>query len=247
MNICDHSLLRLEAFLNSADKSAIRFHDAHISAQAEGTLAKIEWAKEGGSETWMNRCARVIPGKSQRKIDDTIAGRFPQIVQEVAATLSPSEYEDRLKALAEENGMTYRNREERAAYCKELMERMAARRAEQSRLGGSTGGRPSQEPGRNACVEVIPAAEKKAEARKEAEVIRVANGGAPAQQRTYSAPAKVEVDHADEARDNLMLLVISKLRPMSVADLNEMNDLADALTYPLRARGPIRGERPLCG
>ena len=74
MNICDNSLLRLEAFLNSADKAATRFHDAHVSAQAEGTLAKIEWAKEPAGETWMQRCARTIPNVSQRKIDDTIGG-----------------------------------------------------------------------------------------------------------------------------------------------------------------------------
>jgi hypothetical protein len=53
---------------------------------------------------------------------------------------------------------------------------MAAKRAEQSRLGGALGGRP--EPGRSGYVEVIAPAEKKQEARAEAEVIRVANGGA---------------------------------------------------------------------
>jgi hypothetical protein len=46
MNTCDNSLLRAEAFLNSADKAAVRFHDSHISAQIEGTSAKLAWATE---------------------------------------------------------------------------------------------------------------------------------------------------------------------------------------------------------
>ena len=227
MNICDNSLLRAEAFLNSADKAATRFHDAHISAQSELTLAKLEWAKEPVGETWMQRCARIVPKLSQRKIDDVVAGRFPKIAQD-AGELSPAEYEARLQALAEAHGMTYRTPAEREAYAKELVEAMAAKRAA---VGRTTGGQ------RNDCVDVTNT-EKVAEARDKAVALRVANGGAPAQQRTYSAPvptsAEVEARAADNERDNLMILVISKLRPLSIADLNEVNELIDALTYPLR-------------
>ena len=70
-----------------------------------------------------------------------------------------------------------------------------------------------------------------AESRNTAEAIRVANGGAPAQQRTYNVPAPVEPAY-DKERGDLILLVISKLQPLSVADLNEVNELLDALTYP---------------
>jgi hypothetical protein len=66
----------------------------------------------------------------------------------------------------------------------------------------------------------------------------VANGGAPAQVRTYTAPSptpeEIAARTADKDRDNLMILVISKLRPLSITDLNEVNELIDALTYPLR-------------
>jgi hypothetical protein len=228
MNICDNSLLRAEAFLNSADKAATRFHDAHISAQAEYHVAKLEWAREAvAGETWMQRCARIIPSRSQRKIDDVVAGRFPKIAQDTVA-LTPEEYEEGLKALAEAHGLPYRTLEEREAYAKELVEAMAAKRAA---VGRSTGGQ------RNDCVDVTNT-ENVAAARKEAEAIRVSNGGAPAQQRTYAAPtptpAEVEARAADNERDNLMILVISKLRPLSTADLNEVNELIDALTYPLR-------------
>jgi hypothetical protein len=217
MNICDNSLLRAEAFLNSADKAATRFHDAHISAQAELTVAKLEWAKEPVGETWMQRCHRVTPGVSQSKIDNTVAGRFPKIVQEVAV-IAGEGLEDRIRELM---GDSYRTPEERADRAAQLVEVMAEKRAA---VGQATGGR------RNDCVDVTPA-EKKQAARDEAVAIRVANGGAPAQQRTYSAPATLS---KDTTRDDLLLLVIGKLRPLSVADLNEVNDLIDALTYPLR-------------
>jgi hypothetical protein len=224
MNICDNSLLSGDAFLNSADKAATRFHDAHISAQVEYHVAKLEWAKEPVGETWQQRCHRVTPLVSQRKIDDTVAGRFPKIVQEFAATLSPAEYEERLQALAAEHGLTYRTPEEREAYAKELGEAMAAKRAG---VGRATGGH------RNDCDDVRTHAEKLQEARNEAVAIRVSNGGSPAQQRTCTPRALVPSPY-DKARDDLLLLVISKLRPLSVADLNEVNELIDALTYPLR-------------
>jgi hypothetical protein len=232
MNICDNSLLRAEAFLNSADKAATRHHDAQISAQSEFTLAKLEWAKESVGETWMQRCARIIPKISQRKIDDVVAGRFTKIAQD-AGELSPAEYEARLQALAEAHGLPYRTPAEREAYAKELVEAMAAKR---SALAAAT----NAARGRNACVDggTETPAEEKREVRKEAEAIRVANGGAPAQQRTYTTPSptpeEVSARAADNERDSLMILVISKLRPLPIADLNEVNELIDALTYPLR-------------
>jgi hypothetical protein len=44
-----------------------------------------------------------------------------------------------------------------------------------------------------------------------------------------------------------MILVISKLRPLSVSDLNEVNDLIDALTYPLRKQSLTTGGVTLQG
>lgn len=226
MNICDNSLLRAEAFLNSADKAATRFHDSHISAQAEFTVAKLEWAKEPVGETWANRCARVIPSVKQGKIDDTVAGRFPKIVQEFAATLSPAEYEDRLKALAEENGMTYRTPEEREAYVKELGEVMAAKRAALTAATNAArdhGGRDQEKIQSNA--------ERFQSSRKEAETIRVANGGAP----TLVRPTPV-VPTFDKERDAVMIRVLSKLPlVLTAADLTEVEELIDALTW---ASGP---------
>jgi hypothetical protein len=162
MNICDNSLLRAEAFLNSADKAATRFHDSHISAQSEFTLAKLEWAKEPAGETWMVRCARIIPKVSQRKIDDVVAGRFPKIAQD-AGELSPAEYEERLKALAEAHGLPYRTPEEREAYSKELVEAMAAQREAKAKAAAAA--RWSDAPG-NACAEHKSRTEKDQEVRR---------------------------------------------------------------------------------
>jgi hypothetical protein len=231
MNICDNSLLSGEAFLNSADKAAIRHHDAHISAQCSLTLAKLEWAREAVvGETWMQRCARIIPKVSQRKIDDVVVGRFPKIAQDTGE-LSPAEYEDRLKALAEAHGLPYRTPEEREAYGKELVEAMAAKRQ-----ATMVSARAVQLAQRNGCDE--PKTETNAEdiqeRRNTAEAIRVANGGAPAQQRTYSAPAVPATPAYDEKRDDLLLTISNKMRYLTRDDLNEVNDLIDALTYPLR-------------
>jgi hypothetical protein len=78
-------------------------------------------------------------------------------------------------------GLPYRTPEEREAYSKELTERMAARRSE---LAAATNASRH----RNDCDDekTVTQAEYDRERRKEAEAIRVANGGAPAQQRNYS-------------------------------------------------------------
>ena len=231
MNICDNSLLRAEAFLNSADKAATRFHDVHISAQAEFTLAKLEWAKEPVGETWAQRCARVIPNVKQGKIDDTVAGRFPKIVQETALVAGEG-LEDRIRELM---GDAYRAAEARRWAMEELAAAMAAKRSALASAAATArhdADRGGHDPQKNETK-----AEKLAEARKEAEAIRVANGGAPAQVRAPRAPvpaAPAPVATYDKERDDLMILVISKLRGLSVADLNEINDHIDALTYPLR-------------
>jgi hypothetical protein len=127
--------------------------------------------------------------------------------------------------------LTYRTLEEREAYMKELEAVMAARRSEQNRAAQA-----AQVASRSRCEtpNTKTHAEKLQEARNEAEAIRVANGGAPAQQRTYNAPAVVEAPTFDKERDNLILLIMNKLQPLSTADLNEVNGLIDALTYPLR-------------
>jgi hypothetical protein len=64
---------------------------------------------------------------------------------------------------------------------KVLMELMAAKRSAAAKTAIET--RWAADTGRNACVsyETKTAAEKKQEIRNEAEAIRVANGGAPAQ------------------------------------------------------------------
>jgi hypothetical protein len=102
-------------------------------------------------------------------------------------------------------GDTYRAPEERAAYAKELVEAMAEKRAA---IGRATGGQ------RNDCVDVATPAQKEQARRDNAEAIRVSNGGAPAQQRTYNVhaptPEEVSARAADNERDNLMILVISK-------------------------------------
>jgi hypothetical protein len=75
---------------------------------------------------------------SQRKIDDTLAGRFPKIVLEVAQ-IAGEGLEDRIKELM---GDTYRTPEEREVVASALGEVMAEKRAAQSRAGGSAGGSP---------------------------------------------------------------------------------------------------------
>lgn len=226
LNICDNSLLRAEAFLNSADKAATRFHDAHISAQAEFTVAKLEWAKGVPGETWANRCARVIPSVKQGKIDDTVAGRFPKIVQETALVAGEG-LEERLMEIL---GEAYRVAGARRAEQEALMEAMAAKRVAQATAAAAA--REASKSSDRGGQDQITQAEKLEDRRKEAEAIRVANGGAPALVRP--TPAVIEAPKFDTARDNLMILVISKLRPLSTADLNEVNELIDALTYPLR-------------
>src|SRR5258708_1179867 len=124
MNICDNSLLRAEALLNSADKAAIRFHDAHISAQCEFISAKRAWADEPVGETWMQRCARIIPNVSQSKIDNTVRGAFPKIVQEVAELASDG-LEDRIKELMAD---FYQAAEARMAAAEALVGAMSAKR-----------------------------------------------------------------------------------------------------------------------
>ena len=64
---------------------------------------------------------------SQRKIDDVVAGRFPKIVQEVAA-LQDEDAEARLKDFW---GDDYRTPEEREANAQAMQEASAAKRAAQ--------------------------------------------------------------------------------------------------------------------
>jgi len=106
---------------------------------------------------------------------------------------------------------------------------MAARRVERATAAANT----RHDAQRNGRAEHETPSNYDQKRRDEAEAIRVANGGAPAQQRTYAVTASPAPTH-DKARDDLLLLVIGKLRTLSVADLNEVNDLIDALTYPLR-------------
>lgn len=61
----------------------------------------------------------------------------------------------------------------------------------------------------------------------------------PRLQRRRSGPAAnyavpVPTPTHESGRDDLLILVIGKLRTLSVADLNEVNEYLDALTYPLR-------------
>jgi hypothetical protein len=115
------------------------------------------------------------------------------------------------------------------------MEALAAKRSE---VGRATGGLRSD------YEDVKTNAKKLAEYRKEAAVIQVANGGAPVRTRTPATPAVV-VPAFDQARDDLVVLVLSKIPSLSISDLNEVNELIDALTYPLRNSSAAEYRRPV--
>jgi hypothetical protein len=123
----------------------------------------------------------------------------------------------------------------------ELAAAMVAKRAATAALSNSSrshGGRETEETKTHA--------EKLQEARKDAEAIRVANGGAPAQVRAARAPvpaAPAPVATYDKQRDDLMLLVISQAAPALDGRLERGQrayrrpDSALARPYPLRTLG----------
>jgi hypothetical protein len=86
-------------------------------------------------------------------------------------------------------------------------------------------------------------AEKDRATRKDAEAIRVANGGAPAQVRAPVPAAPAPVATYDKERDDLMLLVISQAAPALDGRLERGQrayrrpDSALARPYPLRTLG----------
>jgi hypothetical protein len=73
--------------------------DLRVTAKYSFTAAKTAWMELPQSdETWAQRCARVIPNTSQRTVDALIAGKPEEM---------GGNYEERLKALADEYGLAH--------------------------------------------------------------------------------------------------------------------------------------------
>ena len=160
----------------------MRANDLKLSAQCAFKAAKVEWmGRPDRSETWSERCARVIPHASQRTVDALISGR-------IEVTSEAPDAEEYRKALALEYGYPYYTPEERAnidkvfaeAKAQEVAARLkAAREAKKARAN-----EPSISQMELQDREQTPSKAAVAQAaRDEAEAIRVANGGKPAQTR----------------------------------------------------------------
>ena len=177
----DQNLRRGAACLEQARKAEVRVNDLKLSAQYAFKAAKVAWMEQPDrAETWSERCARVIPQASQRTVDALISGK--------AAQDTGVDAEEYRKALALKYGYPYYTPEQRAnidkvfaeAKAQEVAARLkAAREAKKARAN-----EPSISQTELQDREQTPSKAAVAQAaRDEAEAIRVANGGKPAQTR----------------------------------------------------------------
>ena len=177
----DQNLRHGAACLEQARKAEVRVNDLKLSAQYAFKAAKVAWMEQPDrAETWSERCARVIPQASQRTVDALISGK--------AAEDTGADAEEYRKALALKYGYPYYTPEQRAnidkvfaeAKAQEVAARLkAAREAKKARAN-----EPSISQTELQDREQTPSKAAVAQAaRDEAEAIRVANGGKPAQTR----------------------------------------------------------------
>ena len=146
-----------------------------------GEPAEGRNAAEGRSP--VEAAGDVSPRPRGSVLSALAAGRFPKIVQETALVAGEG-LEDRIRELM---GDAYRAAEARRWAMEELAAAMAAKRAEQNRRAASASHAESARRGDRDEQETKTNAEDLQARRKEAEAIRVTNGGAPSQVRAASA------------------------------------------------------------
>ena len=187
----DTDLRKGVAALDRARVADTRAADLRVTAKYSFIAAKTAWMELPQSdETWAQRCARVIPNTSQRTVDALIAGK------PVNEDMDDG-YEERLKAMAAEYGLPYLTPEERKANYERLKEAAAKRRQEQAKASAEARWKPVDADRDPSCEEhgdKPTKAEADQARRDEAETIRVANGGKPAQSRKSTERAALERD-----------------------------------------------------
>jgi hypothetical protein len=183
------------ACLDRARVASTRAHDLKVTAKQHFMVAKTEWMElsqvEREREPWAERCARIAPHVSQRTVDRLLSHEVTKSEDSTLDTLA----EERLKAACEAEGVMYIPPEDRKVLLERFKQAATKRRQEQAKAAAAA--REARKSSTDAsdrnsdCNEIEPRPAKPAQdsqaVRDEAEAIRVANGGKPAQHRRYGS------------------------------------------------------------